>query len=112
MYPQPPVPPFLFLLYYTLSSIDCSSVNYTILKNTLWLLFDLPCHYIIIVASWLLAVRHHYLASITWWGKGDTIGFLRMCRLSFYFVYSFFAIQRFLSLHFPNFFFLFIYPLL
>ena len=108
MYPQPPVPPFLFLLYYMLSSIDCSSVNCTILKNTLWLLFDLPCHYIIIVASWLLAVKHHHLASITWWGKGDTIGFLQMCRLSFYFVYSFFAIQRFLSLHFPQIFFVYI----
>ena len=27
----------------------------------------------IIVASWVLAVKHHHLASTTWWGRGDTI---------------------------------------
>ena len=54
----------------------------------------------IIVASWLLAVKHQHLASITWWGKGANIGFLPICQLSFYFVYSFFAVQRLLSLHF------------
>ena len=72
MCPQPPVPPFLFLLY-LLSSIYCSSVNS--LDDSQKHPFGCFLTFLvimIIVASWLLAVKHHHLASITWWGKGDT----------------------------------------